>query len=325
MNVSITEGQNTNPRPTMRIGSLQSSSSVVEADLSQTSSYRIAFDAFSGATDHRLWSLRHRLVKLITEARTDAERRTLRARLQAVADILHGRMTEFEAGTRCDPRAALADSDGPVPAATPEEEETARLAWLHDGLFADESTAAVQEAADGSRWMLAQVLSRPNVDHPDLPGILRSVIHEAERELAKRRTPATPTRLSVDAKEVKRRLDLAGFIAHRSPGTVFESRRDGTKWASCPLPGDDDRTPSFAVYPDGHYFCYGCNRGGDLFSFVMLWDGLSFKEATRLLAWEAGLGPNPDAPGATPAPSSPLPAAPAPGFRPVRKGGGRGR
>jgi CHC2 zinc finger len=32
----------------------------------------------------------------------------------------------------------------------------------------------------------------------------------------------------------------------------------------CPLPDHEDRTPSLYLYPQGRYWCYGCNRGGDV-------------------------------------------------------------
>jgi DNA primase len=32
----------------------------------------------------------------------------------------------------------------------------------------------------------------------------------------------------------------------------------------CPLPDHEDRTPSFYIYPDKRYWCFGCNRGGDV-------------------------------------------------------------
>ena len=44
------------------------------------------------------------------------------------------------------------------------------------------------------------------------------------------------------------------------------ARRVGkTMVARCPLPGHDDKTPSFYVYPEtGSFWCFGCQRGGDV-------------------------------------------------------------
>jgi len=32
----------------------------------------------------------------------------------------------------------------------------------------------------------------------------------------------------------------------------------------CPLPDHDDHNPSFYIYPPGRWWCYGCDRGGDV-------------------------------------------------------------
>ncbi len=41
--------------------------------------------------------------------------------------------------------------------------------------------------------------------------------------------------------------------------------------AHCPLPGHEDKDPSFTVYADeGRFWCYGCQRGGDVFTFLQL-------------------------------------------------------
>jgi hypothetical protein len=34
--------------------------------------------------------------------------------------------------------------------------------------------------------------------------------------------------------------------------------------ARCPLPDHEDPTPSFYIYPDRRYWCFGCGRGGDV-------------------------------------------------------------
>ena len=45
----------------------------------------------------------------------------------------------------------------------------------------------------------------------------------------------------------------------------------------CPLPGHDDSTPSFRVYDNGRFHCFGCGEHGDIIDFMMLmygWDRL---------------------------------------------------
>ena len=58
--------------------------------------------------------------------------------------------------------------------------------------------------------------------------------------------------------------------------------------ACCPF--HHEKTPSFAVYPEGHWRCFGaCATGGDVFSFVMKMENLAFPEALERLAARAGV------------------------------------
>jgi len=54
----------------------------------------------------------------------------------------------------------------------------------------------------------------------------------------------------------------------------------------CPF--HNEKTPSFNVLEDkGIFKCFGCGKGGDVFSFVMFIEGLTFPEAIRKLAERA--------------------------------------
>jgi DNA primase len=56
----------------------------------------------------------------------------------------------------------------------------------------------------------------------------------------------------------------------------------------CPF--HNEKTPSFTVSEDkGFYHCFGCGAHGDVISFVVEQEGLSFPEAVEKLAGEAGL------------------------------------
>ena len=56
----------------------------------------------------------------------------------------------------------------------------------------------------------------------------------------------------------------------------------------CPFHNED--TPSFHVYTDTQtYYCFGCHEAGNIFSFLMKMDNLSFKEALEVLADRAGI------------------------------------
>lgn len=59
-------------------------------------------------------------------------------------------------------------------------------------------------------------------------------------------------------------------------------------WGLCPF--HEEKTPSFSVDPEnGLYYCFGCKEGGNIFTFLEKTEGLSFGEALRKLAAEAGV------------------------------------
>ncbi len=72
-------------------------------------------------------------------------------------------------------------------------------------------------------------------------------------------------------------------------GSYVELRRQGRGFvARCPF--HDDRHPSMQVNADRQSWkCWVCDVGGDIFSFVMQKEGVTFPEALRLLADRAGI------------------------------------
>jgi DNA primase len=56
----------------------------------------------------------------------------------------------------------------------------------------------------------------------------------------------------------------------------------------CPF--HDEKSASFNVNPDRQtFYCFGCHEGGDVFSFLMKTENLTFAEAARSLARDAGI------------------------------------
>jgi len=88
-----------------------------------------------------------------------------------------------------------------------------------------------------------------------------------------------------DAKlRVKEATDLVALIESYLP----LQPRGRLLLAPCPFHAE--KTPSFTVYPDSqHYHCYGCGKSGDVFTFVMEREGLSFREAMEMLAERASI------------------------------------
>ena len=85
-------------------------------------------------------------------------------------------------------------------------------------------------------------------------------------------------------RDVAERLSIADII-----GEYVQLKRSGSNFLGlCPFHGE--KTPSFNVNPAREIFhCFGCGAGGDIFSFVMKIEGISFPEALRKLAARAGV------------------------------------
>jgi DNA primase len=84
--------------------------------------------------------------------------------------------------------------------------------------------------------------------------------------------------------EIRTRADVVQVIGERVP-----LKRSGHNFKGlCPFHGE--KTPSFMVHPEKQIFhCFGCGEGGDVFSFLMKYDGVDFGEAVRTLAERYGV------------------------------------
>ena len=88
-----------------------------------------------------------------------------------------------------------------------------------------------------------------------------------------------------DAKEeIKARLPVEDVISQ-----YVELKRAG-RTLKGRSPWGVDKTPSFMVSPEkGIWHDFSANKGGDIFSFIMEVEGISFKEALEKLAAQAGV------------------------------------
>ena len=84
--------------------------------------------------------------------------------------------------------------------------------------------------------------------------------------------------------EVREKIDIVSFISEYLPlkklGRNFK--------ANCPF--HNEHTPSFVVSPERQiWHCFGCGKGGDVFTFLMEYENMEFPEALRALAKKSGV------------------------------------
>lgn len=84
--------------------------------------------------------------------------------------------------------------------------------------------------------------------------------------------------------DIRLRLDITTVVER-----YVTLKRAGANFKGlCPF--HKEKSPSFIVSPDkGIYHCFGCGAGGDIFSFLMGIEGVSFMEALKLSAKEVGI------------------------------------
>jgi DNA primase len=84
--------------------------------------------------------------------------------------------------------------------------------------------------------------------------------------------------------DIKNRLDIVDLISE-----YISLKKAGQNWKGlCPF--HTEKTPSFTVSPAKQIFhCFGCNTGGDIFSFLTRYENLTFPEALNVLAKRAGV------------------------------------
>lgn len=84
--------------------------------------------------------------------------------------------------------------------------------------------------------------------------------------------------------EIRSRLDITevvrDYITLKRTGKGFKGL--------CPF--HKEKTPSFIVSPDKQLaYCFGCNKGGDIFTFIQLIEKVEFPQALEILAKRAGV------------------------------------
>lgn len=84
--------------------------------------------------------------------------------------------------------------------------------------------------------------------------------------------------------QIREKIDIVAliqeFIPLKKAGSNFKT--------TCPF--HNEKTPSFVVSPERQiWHCFGCNLGGDCYTFLMEYEKLEFIEALRILAKKTGI------------------------------------
>ena len=87
-----------------------------------------------------------------------------------------------------------------------------------------------------------------------------------------------------DKDKVRAATDLVELVQE----TVELKPRGSEFWGCCPFHGE--KTPSFHIIPSTQvWHCFGCGEGGDVFTYTMKRENLSFPDSIRYLAERAGI------------------------------------
>ena len=84
--------------------------------------------------------------------------------------------------------------------------------------------------------------------------------------------------------QVRAATDIVAILS-----SYLELRKAGKRWKGlCPF--HSEKAPSFFVNQENQtFYCFGCQKGGDVFTFLMEQEKLTFPEALRMLAEKAGI------------------------------------
>ena len=84
--------------------------------------------------------------------------------------------------------------------------------------------------------------------------------------------------------DLKRQTDIVRVIQD-----YVTLKKKGANWMAC-CPFHKEKTPSFSVSPAKEiFYCFGCHKGGNVFSFVMEMERVSFPEAIKIVADKTGM------------------------------------
>jgi len=84
--------------------------------------------------------------------------------------------------------------------------------------------------------------------------------------------------------DLKRQADIVRVVQD-----YVQLKKKGANWMAC-CPFHKEKTPSFSVSPTKEiFYCFGCHKGGDVFSFVKEIEGVGYGEAIKIVADRIGM------------------------------------
>ena len=122
-------------------------------------------------------------------------------------------------------------------------------------------------AQEEMRFMLFEYMDQ--LKREEKPTLFTSCsnVDEYVAAVAIRDNPILPQHGRIDYAEIKRRVDIVDYISAHA-----ELRKRGKNYMTkCTLPDHEDDTASMYVYPETKsFYCFGCNRGGDVIEYAKL-------------------------------------------------------
>ena len=111
--------------------------------------------------------------------------------------------------------------------------------------------------------------------------------HKADPSVGAWPTADRYQKLLEQAQALKQQIALSGYVQSVLPEVKL--RKAGRSWKGhCPF--HDDPGPSFHIFDEDHFHCFGCGASGDVFELAKRIDGLErFTDQVRSVAGWAGL------------------------------------
>jgi DNA primase len=84
--------------------------------------------------------------------------------------------------------------------------------------------------------------------------------------------------------DLKRQADIVRVVQD-----YVSLKKKGANWMAC-CPFHQEKSPSFSVNPSKEmFYCFGCRKGGSVFTFVMELEHVTFPEAVKIVAEKSGV------------------------------------